>query len=381
MTMPPKEEEKKEKTYLEEYNEQIRKASGDYTGALNDASGIASRGRQQAITDIQNANKQAEDDIADVLIGIGNDARRAQRENEVITDMEASKAKWAAVTEAATALTNLVGVGSFNSANQQYKQFSQSWMQEADRKRQQRENRIDVIKSNMDRLKERSAALKQGNATALAKLRADAAAKEAEDKAAAAKVAYDTDVSVATAQFKKAAEDEAAERETKNLNARLRSNETVARTQANAKVGAATATADAKVETEKIKASGGGGGTIKVTIPANKEKGYPQRTLDIKSGSIRPTLAAGINTVTDLTKEEKAQLNTDLMLAETAAQVENVALKYLSKSKQLQDLLEASSASSTTKSSGTGTPLKSAENGARTDNKGHRVDESGFPTA
>lgn len=370
--MTPEEEQKKKRP-AEILADTIRTQGEKSEQEIAAANAEASAARQQAITDTQAAQAQAEQDIADVLIGIGNDARRARQENQVIADIEASKAKWAAVTEAAAALSNLVGVGGFNASNQQHKQYSQSWMQEADRQRQQREHRIDDIKSNLDRLKERSAALKQGNATALAKMRVDAVAADAAAKEAAAKREADRELSIATAMAKQAQTDEDAERETENLNARLRSNETVARTQANARVGAATATADAKVETQRIKTEGGSGsGTIKVTIPANNEKGYPQRTLNIKSGSIRPTLAAGINTVTDLTEEEESQLNRDLMLAETAAQVENVALKYLSKSKQLQDLLSASSAGSAT----TGSPLKSSEN---QNDKPYRLSSKGTP--
>lgn len=93
----------------------------------------------------------------------------AARAEDLQHEQELRKAAaWTGAGELATSLANLIGVGSFNSANQTYKNYSTDWMNKAEEARKARITRRDNMKAQLDSLNAQLGALKSGKANALA---------------------------------------------------------------------------------------------------------------------------------------------------------------------------------------------------------------------
>ena len=324
-----------EKNYLNDYEEKMKQAQQGLASGISDASTAATQ-------QMQAANAAADQDVADVLIRLGEDARKAKQEQQVLSDMEASRAKWAGVTEAAAALSNLVGVGSFNSANQQHHQYSADWMKDADTKRQQRDARLDNIKANLDAMRMKSSQLKAANATTLAKMQQEAAEK-------AAKLKYDTETAVAAAQLKKAMADEEAARDMEALEKKQQHE-----TEMLEEKQQFTASESAKDRASKERIYGvygengkgsGRGSSIALTIPEDADGG-PEETLYIKPGSISATLSASVKSISDLDENDKAELELALLEGGSEAAMRSRILPFVTKSKQLRALLRKSASGS-----------------------------------
>lgn len=94
----------------------------------------------------------------------------AARERDAQQEQAYKKAAaWTGAGELAASLANLVGVGSFDSAHQQYKNtYSQDWMSKAEETRKARISRSENMKGQLDNLNAQLAQLKSGKAQALA---------------------------------------------------------------------------------------------------------------------------------------------------------------------------------------------------------------------
>ena len=102
--------------------------------------------------------------LADMLIQQRKDfeTQNAQDEEQIRNDVKA--ARWTGATELAASLANLIGVGSFNAANQQYKQYSQDWMRKADADMKMQRARLDNFRERQRAMQMHINQLKQGDA-------------------------------------------------------------------------------------------------------------------------------------------------------------------------------------------------------------------------
>ena len=88
-------------------------------------------------------------------------------------------ARFSGVTEAAASIANLIGTASFGASPQQYKSYSQGWMNKADEARKERLTRRDNYRQQLESLNAKLSALKSGKATALANYDTEAPLKQA----------------------------------------------------------------------------------------------------------------------------------------------------------------------------------------------------------
>jgi len=74
------------------------------------------------------------------------DAERRLAEDEARERESRRNAAWAGAAEMASSIANLVAVGKHNAVSQQYKNYSQDWMQKADSDARERRNRMDDLR-------------------------------------------------------------------------------------------------------------------------------------------------------------------------------------------------------------------------------------------
>ncbi len=108
-------------------------------------------------------------DFYDIAMSKKAEMDAAQQEDINQQQAYQKAAAWAGAGELVTSLANLIGVGGFNSANQQYaNSYSRDWMKKADEARRTRQARTANYRAKLDSMNEKLAALKSGKAMALA---------------------------------------------------------------------------------------------------------------------------------------------------------------------------------------------------------------------
>lgn len=98
---------------------------------------------------------------------IGARERQMQQEQEEAQQRVAADnraARWTGLTEMASSIANLVGVGAGNAVSQQYKSYSQDWMKKADQDVREHRMRMDNLRARQDALKQQLAQLRMGDA-------------------------------------------------------------------------------------------------------------------------------------------------------------------------------------------------------------------------
>lgn len=174
----------------EAYRKAIEQAGAGYSTALGVAGqrqadamrSIADqygKSMDQVIADTQASNAAAEKDFADVALEQRRALDEARQEDARLAQQERSRAVWAGATEAASAIANLVGVGSFGASNQVYRQYSKDWMDRADQERRLRRSRIDNLGDRQRQLQQQLASLRQGNANTVNNMRINQAGQQA----------------------------------------------------------------------------------------------------------------------------------------------------------------------------------------------------------
>ena len=116
--------------------------------------------------------------FADVAQSYNDELRRAEKEAEAETKANNAAARWTGLGELAASIVNMVGVGSYNSANQQYHSFSQDWMKKADADLRAQRQRVANLRERQRGMQAHIAQLKmadarQNQAAALAQADAD----------------------------------------------------------------------------------------------------------------------------------------------------------------------------------------------------------------
>jgi hypothetical protein len=133
--------------------------------------------------------------FADYVQSIADEQARVENETGGLVDAERNAAKWTGLTEMAASIANLVGVGQGNAISQQYKSYSQDWMQKADADARDRRNRIQDVRKRQDEIRLKMQQLKSEENLALARYELERQQKAIENEMARQKAALD-------AQFK-----------------------------------------------------------------------------------------------------------------------------------------------------------------------------------
>lgn len=147
----------------------------------------------------EEANKVNQASFADIMAQILKEQEAAKEEDRIRRQMETRKNLFGAATEVATALVNMIGVGSFNSVNQEVPGLSKDWMQQADAKAKQRKARLDNINDRLNQMKLQEAALRAGNLKEAAKIGLNKGMEAAKGKAEAGNIKAQGDADAAAA--------------------------------------------------------------------------------------------------------------------------------------------------------------------------------------
>lgn len=170
----------------QQQEEQIAAANVQHAQKLNAA--------QQAYQDRVNAGYT---DFVDILGERKAQTQQAQQEAQQQVEADRKAAKWTGLTELATSLVNLYGVGEMNAAPQQYKPVSQDWMKKADEDLKAGRSRVENLLERERAAKAQLNQLKISDARQafeLAKQQADA---DLQQQLAKIKRRHDTEVASA----------------------------------------------------------------------------------------------------------------------------------------------------------------------------------------
>lgn len=144
---------------------------------------ILTQQENAALQQKQNANKDYLGMWADQLRDAQQRTQQEEQTHQQNTEIENKAAAWAGAGQLAASLVNLFAVGK-GASNMQINDVSKDWMQQADRERRERRNRIENLRERQRGIQEKQAAIKNAttqdeydtmlkNAQAQAKRRAD----------------------------------------------------------------------------------------------------------------------------------------------------------------------------------------------------------------
>ena len=118
-------EQAKRNAAIEENNRQLESQIKSNVDALKAE-------QQQNEAAMLAAQQRTQQDFADIALQYKRDYDAAVAEDAALQQQEQKRAVWVGATEALANLNNLIGVGSFDSSNQQYHSYSKDWMDHAD---------------------------------------------------------------------------------------------------------------------------------------------------------------------------------------------------------------------------------------------------------
>lgn len=244
-------DEKKKKTIGEQYQEgwnayadSVNQTAADMAAqqkaadeAYLQSMAVAEQQRQQ--TAEQNYNrvadllKQGYSAQEAMLRASQANVQKAEVEDAVKYKADLNAAKYTGLTELASSVANMIGVGSFNAANQQYRQYSQDWMRKADQDMRLRRARIDNLRERQRAMQNRLDQLRQSNNLTL--LQQQAAEDAARNKYATDRANVQRESALAQAKIIAGANNDAAQARLKGQTAAVEANEQ--QRQFNAKMG------------------------------------------------------------------------------------------------------------------------------------------------
>lgn len=144
--MTPQEELAQLKKEQEKRNAAIAAQNEALRAQLNANAQALAQQQAQNEAAIEAEQQRQQQNFADIALQYKKDYDDALADDAALRQQEDKRAVWTGVTEGLASLANLVGVGSFDSANQTYHSYSKDWMDKADQERRIRRNRIDNIR-------------------------------------------------------------------------------------------------------------------------------------------------------------------------------------------------------------------------------------------
>ena len=128
----------------------------------------AQAAQQQAYNTAQQLYQQRMNEgynqFADIIAGQKRQMQDEQQQAQQQLEANNRAARWTGLTELAAGIANLVSVGAGNAVSQQYKTYSQDWMQKADRDIREHRSRMDNLRERQRALQLQLNQLKMGDA-------------------------------------------------------------------------------------------------------------------------------------------------------------------------------------------------------------------------
>lgn len=326
------------------------------------------------------AQQRQQKDFADIALQYKADYDAALAEDAALQQQEQKRAAWVGATEALANLSNLIGVGSFDSSNQQYHSYSKDWMDKADADRKLRRNRIDNIRDRQRAMQQQLAQLRGNQAQQYIALRGQNAGQRYNAEMQMATTVAGTKDKLAAQRANDAAQlanisiqQGNADRQFEEQKRARRAQEGEARRYHDASITAQMAKAGYSPDKNggwkyTGKPGGGKGSTIKLTL---KEYGNePNETIEIKPGSLL-SINANIEHITDISDRDKKKVQ--MILAGQGSEDDKAKklAKYAVESPELRKILRQSGVGDTNYGAITDTDFPEA---------GGNEDENGFPT-
>jgi len=139
-------------------------ANQAYIGNLETAQDANNAAYDQATKNYNDLMAKYNNDFAAMVQGESDRIRQEREEAKTMIQADQKAAQWSGLTELASSVANMIGVGSFNAVSQQYKNYSQDWMQKADRDLREHRMRMDNVRARQNALKQQQLNLQIGQA-------------------------------------------------------------------------------------------------------------------------------------------------------------------------------------------------------------------------
>lgn len=292
---------------------------------------------------IADAYHQQEKSFADYLQGIRDDYERERQAAQQEVEQDRQAARWTGATELASAIANMIGVGSFNAVNQQYRTYSQDWMQKADRDAREHRNRLDNIRQRQRETELKMAQLRSQGGLALAQYDANKRQQDIQNAMAAQKAALDARYKAGQLSLEqyKAETERLKAKATEDYNAGRLANDTM-RARASAASSYSTATYN-KERTEQLRKSGGGGSNSDLTLTFDSTDEIPGERIRIKDQSMLRTIEANVDLFEE--DEQKAVRRILTNPSTNADEKARQLLGYVKNNSRMRDLIRSSATS------------------------------------
>ena len=370
---------KREEQVLNAHNQQaeeIRNAGNTVAEGLTAAGNqqvqdleTAEQARADAYNAAQQLYRQRMDqgykDFADIINTRRTNVMQAEQDAATLDQANRRAAKWTGATELAASIANMIAVGSGNAVSQQYNNYSQGWMQKADRDAREHRARIDNLRERQRMLQQHLTQIRLGDAgQSLANAQREAeAARQARAQIAAAK--YQTATTPLNIQLQAAEKAAAAETQGATQAANVGLHEEQMR-QSAAQQAAALAQRErqfnAQMEAngyekdksghwqpneEKMQkiyssksARSGSGSNAYLDLPVIDENGNVSfarlRNKEEKEMVMRTAVGAVRR---DLGENDAREFESQLDMASTDKQCEEILLEWMGRSKTMEDVL------------------------------------------
>lgn len=126
-----------------------------------------------------NAARNEQRSFADYVLGMRQELDQAQREAQQEEKADLNAARWTGLTELASSIANMIGVGQGNAVSQQFTPQSQNWMVKADRDMKANRSRIDNLRQRQREAELKMQQLRSQTEINMAKVKKDAMAQQA----------------------------------------------------------------------------------------------------------------------------------------------------------------------------------------------------------
>lgn len=156
--------EKKRRQQGEEIAAAQERENQAYVAGMEAAQAANQAALNQSQQNYNNLMAKYDNDFAAMVQGESDRIRKEQEDARTMIQADQQAAKWTGLTELASSVANMIGVGSFNAVSQQYKPYSQDWMRKADQDMREHRYRLDNIRARQNALKQQQLQLRMGQA-------------------------------------------------------------------------------------------------------------------------------------------------------------------------------------------------------------------------
>lgn len=215
------EEERKRAEELARARETATTQFEEEAAAAESARLAAENARINTVTDLLNQGLGAREAM---LTQAQKDVEKAERENKILHQGDLNAAKYTGLTNLATSIANMIGVGEGHAVSQQYHDYSQDWMRKADEDMKQRRARIDNLRERQRAIQQQRDEMKVNNGLTIVQMQEKAAEAQRKERLrkAEAQAKASIDAAVIRAEGQRSASKMELEGEQDQMNYNLR---------------------------------------------------------------------------------------------------------------------------------------------------------------